>query len=110
MALGGKNPFFTPQDGLTNHLTVVNGQELINYATYNYLGMSGDPLVSQAAKDAIDRYGTSVSASRLLSGEKPLHRELETALAQLIGTEDCIVYVGGQPDHLWCRLPRHSFF
>jgi 8-amino-7-oxononanoate synthase len=95
VALGGNNPFFTPQEGLTNHLTVVNGRELINYATYNYLGMSGDPVVSQAAKDAIDRYGTSVSASRLLSGEKPLHRELEAALAQLIGTEDCIVYVGG---------------
>ncbi|MGB3405029.1 MAG: aminotransferase class I/II-fold pyridoxal phosphate-dependent enzyme [Microcoleaceae cyanobacterium] len=95
VALAGENPFFTPQDGLTNHLTTVQGQELINYATYNYLGMSGDPIVSQAAIDAIDRYGTSVSASRLLSGEKPLHRELETALAQLIGTEDCIVYVGG---------------
>jgi 8-amino-7-oxononanoate synthase len=95
VALAGENPFFTPQDGLTNHLTTVQGRELINYATYNYLGMSGDPVVSQAAKDAIDRYGTSVSASRLLSGEKPLHRELETALAQLIGTEDCIVYVGG---------------
>ncbi|MGB3535370.1 MAG: aminotransferase class I/II-fold pyridoxal phosphate-dependent enzyme [Microcoleaceae cyanobacterium] len=95
VALGGNNPFFTPQTGLTNHTTVVNGQKLINYATYNYLGMSGDPIVSQAAKDAIDRYGTSVSASRLLSGEKPLHRELEASLAQLIGTEDCIVYVGG---------------
>lgn len=95
VALGGKNPFFTPQEGLTNHLTMVNGRELINYATYNYLGMSGDPVVSQAAKDAIDHYGTSVSASRLLSGEKPLHRQLEATLAQLIGTEDCIVYVGG---------------
>ncbi len=95
VALGDKNPFFTPQEGLTSHTTVVNGQELINYATYNYLGMSGDPVVSQAAKNAIDHYGTSVSASRLLSGEKPLHRELEAALAQLIGTEDCIVYVGG---------------
>lgn len=95
VALAGENPFFTPQEGLTNHLTTVQGRELINYATYNYLGMSGDPVVSQAAIDAIDRYGTSVSASRLLSGEKPIHRELETALAQLIGTEDCIVYVGG---------------
>ena len=49
----------------------------------------------QAAKQAIDRYGTSVSASRLVSGEKPLHRELEQAIADFIGTEDAICFVGG---------------
>ncbi|WP_286146596.1 aminotransferase class I/II-fold pyridoxal phosphate-dependent enzyme [Arthrospira platensis] len=52
-------------------------------------------IVSQATKDAIDRYGTSASASRLLSGEKPIHRELEKAIANFIGTQDSIVYVGG---------------
>lgn len=94
-ALGINNPFFTPQEGITGNTTIINGRELINYATYNYLGMSGDPIVSQATKDAIDRYGTSASASRLLSGEKPIHRELEKAIADFIGTEDSIVYVGG---------------
>ena len=93
--LGIGNPFFTPQERVVDNTTQINGRELINYATYNYLGMSGDPKVSQAAKDAIDRYGTSVSASRLLSGEKPLHQELERELADFIGTEDSIVYVGG---------------
>lgn len=93
--LGVKNPFFIPQEGLNNDRTIINGQELINYATYNYLGMSGDPTVSAAAKAAIEKYGTSVSASRLISGEKPLHRQLETAIAEFIGVEDCIVYVGG---------------
>ena len=43
---------------------------MINFSSYNYLGMSGDPAVAQAAKEAIDRYGTSVSASRLVSGQK----------------------------------------
>ena len=57
--------------------------------------MSGDPQVSQAAKDAIDRFGTSVSASRLVSGEKTVHRELERAISEFVGTEDSIVYVGG---------------
>ncbi|NJK38508.1 MAG: aminotransferase class I/II-fold pyridoxal phosphate-dependent enzyme [Oscillatoriales cyanobacterium RM2_1_1] len=89
------NPFFVPQDGITSNTTQVRGQELINFATYNYLGMSGDPVVSQAAKDAIDRYGTSVSASRLVSGQKPLHQELEQTIANFIGVEDCIVLVGG---------------
>jgi 8-amino-7-oxononanoate synthase len=57
--------------------------------------MSGDPVVSQAAKDAIDRYGTSVSASRLASGERPLHREIEKEIADFIGTEDSLVFVSG---------------
>ena len=89
------NPFFVAQEEVVNNTTVIGDRQLINYATYNYLGMSGDPIVSSAAKEAIDRYGTSASASRLLSGEKPIHRELETAIAELIGTEDSIVYVGG---------------
>ena len=50
--------------------------------------MSGDPRVAAAAKEAIDRYGTSVSASRLVSGEKTIHRELERAIADFLGTED----------------------
>jgi 8-amino-7-oxononanoate synthase len=94
-ALGNGNPFFTPQERINNDTTVVEGQKLINYATYNYLGLCGDPAVSEAAKAAIEQYGTSVSASRLISGEKPLHRELEQALADWVGAEDSIVYVGG---------------
>ncbi|MGK7875240.1 MAG: aminotransferase class I/II-fold pyridoxal phosphate-dependent enzyme [Xenococcaceae cyanobacterium] len=94
-ALGISNPFFRVQERVVNDTTLIGNRELINYATYNYLGMSGDPAVSKAAKEAIDLYGTSASASRLVSGEKPLHRELEREIADLIGTEDSIVYVGG---------------
>jgi 8-amino-7-oxononanoate synthase len=74
---------------------VIGGREVLNFSSYNYLGMSGHPVVSAAATAAIERYGTSVSASRLLSGEKPLHRELERGLAELIGTEDCVAMVSG---------------
>ncbi|WP_094675349.1 aminotransferase class I/II-fold pyridoxal phosphate-dependent enzyme [Hydrocoleum sp. CS-953] len=89
------NPFFIPQERINNNTTVIGGRELVNYATYNYLGMCGDPVVSNAAKEAINHYGTSVSASRLLSGEKPLHQELEREIADFIGVEDSILYVGG---------------
>ncbi|MDJ0519375.1 MAG: aminotransferase class I/II-fold pyridoxal phosphate-dependent enzyme [Trichodesmium sp. MO_231.B1] len=89
------NPFFIPQERINNNTTVIGGRELVNYATYNYLGMCGDPFVSNAAKEAINHYGTSVSASRLLSGEKPLHQELEKEIADFIGVEDSILYVGG---------------
>jgi 8-amino-7-oxononanoate synthase len=57
--------------------------------------MSGDPTVSAAAKAAIDQFGTSVSASRLVSGEKTVHGELERGVADFIGTEAALVFVGG---------------
>lgn len=93
--LGLRNPYFNVQERVCNDTTTIGGRELINYSSYNYVGMSGDPVVSQAAKDAIERYGTSVSASRIASGEKPLHQELEGAVADFLGTEDSIVYIGG---------------
>ena len=94
-SLGNGNPFFLPQETIVNDRTTIDGRELINFATYNYIGMCGDPQVSQAAQEAIEQYGTSACASRLISGEKPLHRELERELADFIGVEDSIVLVGG---------------
>jgi len=57
--------------------------------------MAGEPEVMAASRAAIDRYGTTVSASRVAGGEKPLHRELEAAIAGLLGVEDAIVMLGG---------------
>jgi 8-amino-7-oxononanoate synthase len=89
------NPFFQVHERVSRDTTVIGGREMINFSSYNYVGMSGDPVVSAAAKAAIDRYGTSVSASRLVSGEKGLHRDLERAIADFIGAADAIVFVGG---------------
>jgi 8-amino-7-oxononanoate synthase len=89
------NPYFGVHQGLTNDRTTIDGRELISFSSYNYLGMSGDPVVSTAAQAAIERYGTSVSASRLVSGEKLVHGELEQALASFIGVEDALCFVGG---------------
>ena len=94
-ASGVGNPYFGVHQGITNDRTMIDGRELINFASYNYVGTSGDPLVSAAAKAAIDRYGTSVSASRLASGEKVIHGELESAIARFIGTESALTFVGG---------------
>ena len=82
-------------DGINNDQASLGGMELLNFCSYNYLGLSGHPSVSQAAIEAIERYGTSVSASRLVSGERPLHRHLEKALAKWIGADDAVVFVGG---------------
>jgi 8-amino-7-oxononanoate synthase len=92
---GLENPYFSVHEGLTADRTRIGGRELVSWATYNYLGMSGEPEVAAAAKAAIDRFGTSVSASRLVSGEKTIHQELEREIARFVGTEDAITFVGG---------------
>lgn len=92
---GITTPFFRVHDGVARNTTMIGGKEYIHFSGYNYLDISGSPVVSEAAKAAIDRYGTSVSASRLASGEKPIHLELERGIAELIGAEDCIVMVSG---------------
>jgi 8-amino-7-oxononanoate synthase/acyl carrier protein len=92
---GLENPYFSVHEGLTNDRTVIGGREMISWATYNYLGMSCEPEVAAAAKAAIDRFGTSVSASRLVSGEKTIHQELEREIARTVGTEDAVTFVGG---------------
>lgn len=92
---GIPNPYFTRHEGITNDRTVINGRELISWSSYNYLGMSGDPAVSEAAREATTKFGTSVSASRLVSGEKTIHRDLEQGIADFIGVDDSIVFVGG---------------
>jgi 8-amino-7-oxononanoate synthase/acyl carrier protein len=92
---GAPNPYFTVHDGIVRDTTVVDGKELISFASYNYLGLSGHPAVTAAAAKAVQEYGTSVSASRLVSGEKPIHRQLERKLADWIGVDDSILMVGG---------------
>ncbi|MFP6677616.1 MAG: aminotransferase class I/II-fold pyridoxal phosphate-dependent enzyme [Pirellulaceae bacterium] len=89
------NPYFTVHQSVTRDTTVINGREMISFSSYNYLGMSGDERVMEAARQAVTQYGTSVSASRLVSGQKPVHVALERAIADLLGAEDAIVYIGG---------------
>jgi 8-amino-7-oxononanoate synthase len=93
--LGIDNPFFRVHEGVASNVSVIGGRQYSNFSSYNYLNLNGHPEVSAAAKAAIDRYGTSVSASRLVSGERPIHRELEQGLASFHGVDDCVVFVSG---------------
>jgi len=93
--LGVRNPFFRVHEGIAGATTVINGRQYLNFSSYNYLALSGHPRVSAAAKKAVDHYGTSVSASRLVSGERAIHRELESALANLYGVDDAVAMVSG---------------
>ena len=93
--LGIEDPFFRVHEGIAGAETLIGNRTYVNFASYNYIGLNGHPRISDAAKAAIDCYGTTVSASRPVSGERPVHRELEQALARVHGCEDCVVLVGG---------------
>ncbi|MEM7505813.1 MAG: aminotransferase class I/II-fold pyridoxal phosphate-dependent enzyme [Pseudomonadota bacterium] len=92
---GLASPFFRVHDGLPEVDQAVDGAVRSNFASYNYLGLGGDPRVAKAAHDAVDRWGISPAASRVVGGERPYHRRLEEALAQLYGVEDAVVMVSG---------------
>ncbi|MDF2097425.1 aminotransferase class I/II-fold pyridoxal phosphate-dependent enzyme [Aquibaculum arenosum] len=89
------NPFFQVHDGRAGATSSIGGQEVLNFASYNYLGLNGHPEVNAAAIEAMERYGTSASASRLVAGERPVHAQLERAIADLHGVEDAVVMVSG---------------
>ncbi len=94
-AVQGENPYFICHDSALRDTSVVNGKTVLNFGSYNYVGMSGRREVSEAAKKAIDEYGTSASGSRLISGEKSLYLELEKEIADWKHAQACLVLVSG---------------
>ncbi len=93
--LGIEVPFFRSQQGYAADTCDIDGRRLLNFSSYNYLGLNGHPRVRAAAKEAIDTYGISVSASRVVAGERDIHAQLETALADFMGVESAVVMVSG---------------
>ena len=82
-------------DGLTGSTLVLDGRKVINFASNDYLGLAGDERLIQAAIAATREYGTGSTGSRLLSGHRELHRQLEQAIANLKQTEDALVFSSG---------------
>ncbi|MFD9673252.1 aminotransferase class I/II-fold pyridoxal phosphate-dependent enzyme [Streptomyces sp. NPDC059981] len=95
VASGADFPYFRVHQGTIRDTTVIGDRGYLSFGSYNYLGLSGHPAVTEAAHRALDRYGTSVSASRVLSGERELTVRLERALAGFLGVEDCLTLVSG---------------
>jgi 8-amino-7-oxononanoate synthase len=94
-AMSLKDPYFLLHEGDAGAFTVIGGRRLLNFSSYDYLGLNHHPAVRSAAREAIDRYGISASASRLVAGERPVHRALEAALAAHYGQEACLTFVSG---------------
>ncbi|WP_175406402.1 aminotransferase class I/II-fold pyridoxal phosphate-dependent enzyme [Bacillus sp. FJAT-27264] len=92
---GTVNPYYRLRGGINKDTVVINGEPYINYSSYNYLGYAGNPDIITFVQEAVAEYGTSVSASRMLSGEIPLHGELEDAVSRFVGTEASLIYTAG---------------
>jgi 8-amino-7-oxononanoate synthase len=92
---GTEVPFFRLHQITGGSTTRIAERDCISFSHYDYLGLSGHPTLKKAIIGAIDRYGTSVSASRLVGGERPLHAELEDAIADKLETEACLAFISG---------------
>jgi len=96
------NPYFRMLTSQAGPVVTMEGRETIMLGSNNYLGLTGDERVKQAARDALDTYGTGVTGSRLLNGTTPIHVELEEQLAAWMNTEQAIVFSTGYQSNLGC--------
>ncbi|MBI1809762.1 MAG: aminotransferase class I/II-fold pyridoxal phosphate-dependent enzyme, partial [Gemmatimonadetes bacterium] len=94
-SVDGTLPFFRAHEGMPGRLAVVDGREVLNFSSYNYLGLAGHPGVIAATQEAVASLGTSVSASRVVSGERSVHVSLEREIAAFLGVDAAVAYVGG---------------
>jgi glycine C-acetyltransferase len=79
----------TPQDAV---IRTTEGKEVINFCANNYLGLSSHPVVTEAAKKAIDTHGFGMSSVRFICGTQDIHKTLESKISQFLHTEDTILY------------------
>ncbi|MBR2978833.1 MAG: pyridoxal phosphate-dependent aminotransferase family protein [Myxococcaceae bacterium] len=91
----GLYPYFRTLDGSEGPTVSVDGQRKIMMGSNNYLGLTHHPEVLRAAHEAIDRYGTSCTGSRLLNGNLDLHETLEGELARHVGKPSALVFASG---------------
>jgi 8-amino-7-oxononanoate synthase len=92
---GLENPFLLANEGVRGRIATLRGREAVSFTSFDYLGLAGHPDVTRAAKDAIDRFGCSASASRMVGGNNTILDALDAELAALIGTERAVVFPCG---------------
>jgi 8-amino-7-oxononanoate synthase len=88
-------PYFRTLQSPAAPVVEMEGAERIMLGSNNYLGLTADPRVVQGARDALERYGTGLTGSRLLNGTLDLHLQLEREIAEWMGTEDALVFTTG---------------
>jgi 8-amino-7-oxononanoate synthase len=88
-------PYFRTLESPAAPVVEMEGAERIMLGSNNYLGLTADPRVMQGARDALERYGTGLTGSRLLNGTLDLHLDLEREIAEWMGTEEALVFTTG---------------
>ncbi|HVB97362.1 MAG TPA: aminotransferase class I/II-fold pyridoxal phosphate-dependent enzyme [Chloroflexota bacterium] len=91
----GCYPFFIPLESEAGPEVTIQGRRFVMLGSNNYLGLTQDPRVKEAARRAIDRYGSGCTGSRLMNGTLDLHRELESRLARFAQKDDSLVFTTG---------------
>ena len=94
-AAGLESPFLLANERVEGRSATIRGRETIAYTSFDYLGLAGHPDVTRAAKDAIDRFGCSASASRMVGGNNTVLDNLDAELADFIGTERAVMFPCG---------------
>lgn len=89
------SPYFRDHSARAGALSQIENADVVNFGSYDYLGLNQVDSVGKAAHQAIEEFGTSVSASRVVAGERAFHRNLERQLADVYECEDAIVFVSG---------------
>src|SRR6476469_3199894 len=96
----GLYPYFNPISESEDTVVVIDGQKRIMLGSNNYLGLTHNPKVLEAASRALHRYGSGCTGSRFLNGTLDLHEQLESALAEFVGKEACLVFSTGYSANL----------
>jgi 8-amino-7-oxononanoate synthase len=94
-AAGLDNPFLFANERVENRVARIGGRDVISFTSFDYLGLAGHPEVTRAAKAAIDQFGCSASASRMVGGNNTILDELDAELARFLGTERAVVFPCG---------------
>ena len=92
---GLANPFLRANERVRGRTARIGGQDVISFTSFDYLGLTGHPDVTRAAKAAIDRFGCSASASRMVGGNNTLLDDLDRELASFLGTQRATVFPCG---------------
>lgn len=91
----GIYPYYKEIESEQSTVVKINGKDVLMFSSNSYLGLSNDPRLKEAAKAAIDKYGTSCSGSRFLNGTLDIHVELEDKLARLVGKDGALCFSTG---------------
>jgi len=93
-------PYFRRLEGPAGPVVEMEGAERVMLGSNNYLGLTADPRVLAGAREALERYGSGLTGSRLLNGTIDLHEQLEEEIAAWMGTEDALVFTTGHQANL----------